>query len=174
MCQPTFFLSSEPFLRSLLAIMTPMRRVSNTGSVRLDCAGDPKSPNQREGKQEWGEWKNISSNYTDKKNRTHVVLLLILLEGIAVLVGLTERQQLGDSRILLAAVQRRTVCSPEAWRLRDMRRTDVMWSFTKDTTIITILFQQYWQYASATTLLATQYFGGRNSYQQISLMDNEY
>jgi hypothetical protein len=34
----TFFLSSEPFLRSLLAMMTPMRRVSNTGSVRLDCA----------------------------------------------------------------------------------------------------------------------------------------
>lgn len=35
----TFFLSSCPFLRSLLAIMTPVLRVSNTGSLLLAAAG---------------------------------------------------------------------------------------------------------------------------------------
>lgn len=35
----TFFLSSCPFFRSLLAIMTPVRRVSNTGSLLLAAAG---------------------------------------------------------------------------------------------------------------------------------------
>lgn len=35
----TFFLSACPFFRSLFAMITPTRRVSNTGSLRLAAAG---------------------------------------------------------------------------------------------------------------------------------------
>lgn len=34
----TFFLSACPFFRSLFAMITPVRRVSNTGSLRLAAA----------------------------------------------------------------------------------------------------------------------------------------
>lgn len=34
----TFFLSACPFFRSLFAMITPTRRVSNTGSLRLAAA----------------------------------------------------------------------------------------------------------------------------------------
>lgn len=50
----TFFLSSEPFFRSLLAMLTPMRRVSNTGSVRLDCAVNQSSASTNRGNTDIG------------------------------------------------------------------------------------------------------------------------
>lgn len=40
----TFFFSSDPFFRSLLAMITPIRSVSNTGSVRFDCAANQTAP----------------------------------------------------------------------------------------------------------------------------------
>lgn len=40
----TFFFSSEPFFRSLLAMITPILRVSNTGSVRFDAAANQTAP----------------------------------------------------------------------------------------------------------------------------------
>lgn len=48
----TFFLSSEPFFRSLLAMITPIRRVSNTGSVRFDCAADQMSSIRKQREQD--------------------------------------------------------------------------------------------------------------------------
>lgn len=49
----TFFLSSEPFLRSLLAMITPIRSVSNTGSVRFDCAANRGSSVSKQRTSQW-------------------------------------------------------------------------------------------------------------------------